>query len=1187
MSRLQLYFLGSVKVTWGDQPLHIPRRKTRALLYYLALESTRGPVPRPLLRDLLWEEALHPSRRLSETITRLKNLLPDPTLLIRTPQGIGLDHQQVWVDALAFVQQAQRLEAQAQQWPTEEALPPDLLQQWREALALWQSPDPFQGLDDDFGGGSFGRWLTHWRGLLTALRDQGYRRLAFSAWHMGEYAQAAKYAIHFLHYCPTNQEMLCLALRAHREAGELTEARRLWAYIQERLEQDDLTLEEEVRRECEQLVSSWPALPLRAADIAWRIRPSLRLPLIGRDEVLSRLHRAVQQGRSVILQGEAGQGKTTLMEQVALQWRSRRFVLVLSGHEGEQNLTLQPWVDALMTQIPDQVWERLARRSEVLAPLLALAPGLQQRFPNLKPPDFVSPEHMEALINQALATVAQMLSYPHPLLLIVDDLHWADRATWRSLQFLLARPPFRNRRATALLALRGEEVPQELQHMLRALRSDYRVEQFDLTPLDREALQKLAQEALDRSLDPEELDYLTRTSGGNPFFALEILRHWQTLALQGLRPLDHRELPSSMHDLVLQRLDRLSPPARQALEAASLIGATFAVEVLRHAFGWDQEAVIALLEALENQHLVEPAGEGTYRFVHEAVREIVVAQLPEARAWRLHRSLATALEALWGERADTRAAVLATHYERAGEVAKAFHWWLRAALRAIRLGDRQEGYDAFARAEELLLQHEEDFGEEEIWALYDEWANLAAEVDDAETVERLSRRLLELGRQRHSLWLQGVGEDGLSEAALIRNQYQEGLEHAIKATELLRLTGKTFDLIEALANQAVFYYMQGFPNKGSEKAREAVALGDPLAHDPRVARALGDALYELSVCLLLLGEAHEAKQTIERAMALYDRVHRPYGQAGALSVHSFVRYYLGEYAQGAHEAQQAAQWLRGLQKWRLLGYAYLYRAMNLLDWGYIGPAWEAMEKAREIGQVYHHGEITATAWRLQGDVFLALGYPDQAQVYYQQAYEAAADTFVAFNILARMGLAHVRNGQPEAAAMFLGGALHQAEDRGAYLLVIPARLVLTAVALYSRHLEMAQEQAQLALEASERLRLPVFAGWAYLVRGYLSLLTADADRARAWFRRLVERYEQVPTLWNTLYALYGLRLLEAWGEKESILLGKLRQLIEEHLWLDKVTSLPYREAAQAFLARWDQGDFGPLPGWKPVLENLT
>ncbi len=1182
MSRLQLCFLGPVKITWGEQPLHIPRRKTRALLYYLALESARGLISRIELQEMLWEESDHSARRLSETITRLKNLLPHPKLLIRTAYGVGLDHKWVWVDALEFLQRARDLETQASHWPAEEALPPHLLQQWQEALALWQAPDPFQGLEHELLGDAFGIWLNRWRALLASLRDQGYRRLAYSAWHLGEYAQAARYAIHLLHYWPNNPEMLCLALRAHREAGELSAARRLWTYVQERLAKDGVSLEEDVRRECERLISTHSAPPRRAADIPWRVRPSLRLPLIGRDEVLNQLNRAVQQGRSVILQGEAGQGKTTLMEHVASQWKARRFVLVLSGREGEQNLTLQPWVDALLDQIPEQVWARLARQANALAPLLTLAPSLQERFPDVEPPTFVSPEHMEGLLNQALATVVQTLSNPHPLLLIVDDLHWADRATWRSLHYLLTRPPFRNRRATALLALRGEEIPKEMWSLLRTLRADYRVEQVDLPPLDRDALQKLGQKALNRALTPQELDYLARTSGGNPFFALEILRHWQTLASQGLRPLEHRELPTSMRELVLQRLAHLPLLARRALEAASLVGSTFAVEVLSHAFGWEQETVMMLLEALERQHLVEPAGEGTYRFVHEAVREIVVDQLPEARAWRLHRSLAAALEALWGDRADTRAAVLATHYERAGEVAKAFHWWLRAALRAIRLGDRQEGYDAFARAEKLLLQHEEDFGEEEIWALYDEWANLAAEVDDAETVERLSLRLLELGRQRHSLWLQGVGEDGLSEAALIRNQYQEGLEHAVKATELLRLTGKTFDLIEALANQAVFYYMQGYPRQGSEKAREAVALGDALAHDPRVARALGDALYELSVCLLLLGEAHEAKQAIERAMSLYARVHRPYGQAGALSMHSFVRYYLGEYAHGVREAQQAAEWLQGLQKWRLLGYAHLYRALNLLDQGHVGPAWEAMEQAREIGQTYQHNEITATAWRLQGDVFLALGYPDQAQVYYQQAYEAAAGTFVAFNILARIGLAHVRNGQPETAALFLGEALVKAESRGAHLLVIPARLVLAAVALHSRQRDVAEEQLHLAQEASERLQLPVFAGWTYLVRGYLELLSANAEQARAWFHRLVARYEQVPTVWNTLYALYGLRLLGTWGEQEENLLGTLRHAIEEHLWLDKVTSLPYREAAQAFLARWDQGDFGPLPGWNPA-----
>ncbi len=1181
MPLLRVHLLGPAQVFWEAQPLRIVRRKVRALLYFLALEGQNRPIARSELIDALWgDDSVDGAKSLREALSRLRRILPDPSVVYFVDrEAVHIDAARVWVDAWDFLNTARKLEDQAHRLPEDVPLPAEIALEWQRILDLWQGDEPFQGVDPGPGGEVYDRWMAYWVRMLLRLRYQGYRRLAEFAWDIGDYAQAGRWAVELVKRLPSEGEMVLFALRAFRQAGLLSEARQAWEAIRPYLVREGLppeVVEEAQRLLDEPTIHSTVRLPK-----VFRVRPSLRLPFVGRQEVLQKVLQAVRQGRVVILTGEAGQGKTTLLNLLAHHEAERRFVLALTCTHGEQRLPLHPWIEALSEQIPPEMW-RSFRHPETLAPLLPLIPALRQYFPHLTPPEFVALEAREGAIHLALQAVLREISTHRPLLLLVDDVQWADRATLQALRFVLTRRPFRYPQAGAVLTFRSEEISSDLQDMLQRLRADVSAVQEPLRPLDEEALRRLGEEALQRPLRSEELSHLARFSGGNPFFALEMLRHWQQLAEQGRDPLAEGSLPDSVTALVEQRLATLPPTARLVLETAALTGYTFSARVLEKALDLTPERLSTELERLVQAHLLVPLeDEGLFRFGHEVVREAVVERLSPTRAWALHRTLAEALEAVWGPRAEVRAAVLAQHYQAAGDAVQAFHWWLRAARHAIRLGDRQAAYQAFAAAERLFQRHEDLFQAEEVWTLYSEWGDLAREVEDTLTVERVGRALIRAGRQLQNLWLQGVGYDSLSEAAVIRSHFHEGAQYAAQAVALLRARGKPFDLMEALVHRGVHEYMQGYLDQAIQTLREALALGEGREDDPLIARALGDALYELGMCLTLAGDVHEAKESAQRAIALYERVERPYGQAGAMALLSFVRYYLGEYRAGEQEALQAAGWLRGLQKWRLLGSAYLYRGMNLLDLGHLGPAWAAAEEAQRIGQTYHHPEIEATALRLKGDMYVALGAFEQAAPLYTLAQEKAQDTFVRFNLLHRLGLMYAWQGDPGGAAMMLGQALAVGLERKGYLLVVPIRVALALLGMYHQNWEMAEEQAQQAYEEARAKSIPIYLAWMHTLLGYLRLLQGKPEEAAALFRESVTGYERIPLFWGTLYALYGLRVLGQWGESEARLLSQLRVEFLRYLTPESRGELPYLKTAYAFLDRLDRGDFGPIPSWTP------
>ncbi len=1173
MPHLILRLLGPPQVLWGERPLPIRRRKARALLYYLAVEGARRPITRFELIDLLWGDAWTDARRrLNETLSRLRQgALPDPTLLKvqRAAHTVNLDRERVWVDLVAFQDQARPLVEKLNTWTGDGAEAAKVAAQWEQALSLWYGEVPFQGVSGGPGGVEFEHWMRERSTEVLGLRQQGLRFLAHYAWGQEDYGGAARWAMQAFRADPEDEAMLLLALKGWLAAGQPGRARAFWRETQRWLAERRLTVSPEMQEVVQRLLRQGGLEAKEARAVPWRVRPSLQAPLIGREQVLDRLHRAVRHRHSLALAGEPGQGKTTLLARVAQHWEPQREVLILTCRKGDQNLPLQPWAEALVHQIPRAWWARWPA-PEQIAPLLTLSPELQALFPRVALPSFLSPEHMESLMNRALAAVLQALSRSRPLLLIVDDLHWADRATWGTLLYLLARPPFRpRRRASMLLTLRLEKLSPAQQEALHTLTSEYGVALEVLRPLDQAALAALAEHILERPPKPDEVEHLAQASGGNPFFALEVLRCWKERACGEARGVKRRpQIPSTVQELVRQRLDGLSPVALEALEAGALLGHDFPCAVLQHAFGWEDLTLAQAFQELEKHHLVVPGEEGQacYRFVHEVVREAVVQFLPPGRAKMLHRVLAPALEAVWGERAAGRAAVLAQHYQRGGEVVKAFHWWLQAGNQAIRLGARQEAYQAFGQAEALLQAHEDLFSDEEVWQLYSDWGDLAREVEDADLVERLSQALIAVGKRRRRAWLQGVGMDGLAEAALIRNDYARGMAYAQEAVALLRLTDHPFDLIEALTHYSVFHYMQGYPDEAIPLLQEAVALGEPRLHEPRVAWATADALYELGVCLTFTGQVHQAEEQVQRAVRLYERVRRPYGHAGALNLMALVHFFMGGYRQAIAEANQALEELRELFKWRQMGYAHLYRSMSSLALGKVVQAWQAAQEALRIGQEHGHPEVVASALRLLGDIFAYLDSWEQALAFYTQAYEVAGDSFATWDVTWRVALARAALGQPESAAFFLGKMAREAASRQVRLVLIPVRLALGFIALTQGALDSALEQIQSALRSAREHGLREWEGWGYVLRGRVAQYRGKVAEARKWYRRTLAQYRQVPNFWFAFWALEGLRRTQEEGSSEAVLryhlITQLQAQLDGHQGV-----YPFESPARALLAR--------------------
>jgi DNA-binding SARP family transcriptional activator/tetratricopeptide (TPR) repeat protein len=425
------------------------------------------------------------------------------------------------------------------------------------------------------------------------------------------------------------------------------------------------------------------------------LSPSERSIFIGREAELARLReswRAARGGdrRLVLVAGEPGIGKTRLTGELARAVQPEGTVLYASCQQ-EALVSYQPFVEALRAYVRDAglEWVRDAAGPGA-AELGRIVPELAAALPADARPAPVDPEARRYLLYDEVAGLLAAASRRVPLLLVLDDLHWADRATLHLLGHVL-----RSGDQAALLVVgtcRDSEVGEE--HPLTALLGDLRrerlVERVPLTGLDEPDVAALIGSRAGRGAPTALVDAVHARTAGNPFFVEEVMRH--LIETGGVFEADGRwavappaagGVPDGVREVISGRLARLSPSCRAMLAAAAVLGREFSYTVLHAVAGSadDDEVMLALEEAVAAQLVVEVEGrpDADHAFTHALVRETLYAMLTGPRRQRMHARAAAALEGAGS------VAALAVHHRLAGpagDVAKAIDYSLRAGAEA-------------------------------------------------------------------------------------------------------------------------------------------------------------------------------------------------------------------------------------------------------------------------------------------------------------------------------------------------------------------------------------------------------------------------------------------------------------------------------------------------------------------------
>ncbi len=1039
---LSIQLLGTPQILLDDQPLTITRKKSRALLYYLAAHAQ--PLTREHLLSTFWPDSDRTSAQqvLRTTLHGLRQALGPALIADENTLALAPD---VAIDVRTF---ETNLQSPISNLQPQRGASQSLI----STLALYRG-DFLTGfaLSDS---AEFDNWLTQQQEHYRRLAIRGY--IALANWYEQQqaYPAALEALDRALAFDPLQEDVQRSALRLHYLAGDRPGAIRRYEALRKLLDEemgvppmaetralyDDIINDKLIGHQTSEIRDRRLAISRPMGTLRSQHSVS-NLPFTGRELELRTLREAAASYQLALIEGEPGIGKTRLAEEFLRAFDG--LALRSAAHELESALPYQPISAALrgLLTLPDwlaiqnqlnlsEVWRREIVR---LAPEInmSLARGSRAMLAVTDQPSQGLPAADESRLWEGVHQFLIALSRRQSIVLFVDDAQWADASTLGLLGYLVRVTASSAHPIVFVAATRPIDPRTPLGTLRQTLAREGRLR---LVPLDR--LTSADTTALAQQISPTFAyplaEWLTQQSEGNPYILSELISHArETSLLQADGAVNLNALssspvvPPSIYSLIQARLSRLSDPARRVLDAAVAMGRVFEFEVVARAAALSEHAALDALDELRAARLIEPLGSDglSFTFDHSLTMEVAYREVGEPRHRLLHRRVAEALEAIYGRQyLDGIAGVLTWHFVEGGDVQRAAPYAVRAAQLAMKIAAWQEAIGFYEQA----LQA--DLPQLERAALLMELGDACAQAGETARASEAYRAAL-----KHC-------DPHSAEADRVRLALARSLLNLARYTEAIDLVKPV--LAEGRVEMVVGAEMQWGTTLSIEGA-DLIGAADHLQTAERLLRQQSDQPDAALLAQLKFEQGSVAAQqgNLEQAVALYRE---------AIAV--------GQ--QGGYQAQAFA----------ILGYNNLAYHLSLLnDQTAIDDAQHGLQLAQEQGALGLQPFLLSTL----GEIELARGDVDAAEQYLIEGLRLAERLSMPERIAgltANLGRVAQQRGETALAIHRLSTALARAEALGLPHLAAQIRLWLAP--LLPKH--EAREyitQVRVFAEASGRRRL--------------------------------------------------------------------------------------------------------------------
>lgn len=692
---LTIQLFGNPTLEIDRQVVNVERRKSRAMLYYLA--DSQRPVQREHLLALFWPDTDRSSAQqiLRTTLHGLRKALGEALVVDRDTLGIAPD---VEVDARMFEKNLA-------------ILPADILK-LSSILDLYQGP-----FLEDFSlpdSAAFDEWLETQREHYKRLALRAISALSRLYETHSDYKAALACLDRALTIDPLQEDFQREAMRLAYLAGDRPDAIRRYDQLRKLLDEElGMPPMVETRAMYDDILNDHIALhPARAEsppvnpfqNVRAPMKPasSTILPFRGHDKELKLLTAELFSHRLLLVEGEPGIGKTRLVEQL-ISTLPETIHLTVVCRELEQSLPYQPMAEALRILQTRPDWPELFARIRTAVSPVWLA-QVARLAPELDPGQAGSWNTGEEWrlwegLSQFLLALAQL----RPVVFWIDDAPWADASTLGLVGYLVRHS---DAAQFGFLAT-AQAVPARsaLGNLISTLTREGRLLRLSLDRFTEEDVAEIARQI---SPDhPEKMaDWLLRSSEGNPYILTELVRHARKNRwLQPDGTADFSQIsttpvvPPTVYSLIQTRLSGLPEAARRLLDVAVAAGRDFELDAVMRASALSEEAALDGLDELLQSGLVVETQPGRYAFDHSLTMEVAYREVGEARHRLLHRRLAEAMENVYRpSRLEGMAGVLAFHFSEGNDPQRAAPYALKAGRQAADLSAWHEAIDFYKMA---------------------------------------------------------------------------------------------------------------------------------------------------------------------------------------------------------------------------------------------------------------------------------------------------------------------------------------------------------------------------------------------------------------------------------------------------------------------------------------------------------
>jgi DNA-binding SARP family transcriptional activator len=920
MAGLQLRILGNLEVIRGDDVLELPpSRKTRGLLAFLALAEK--PLRREQLCELLWEIPDDPRGSLRWSLSKIRKLVDDADCarVIANRSTVAFDTSTVHIDVESLHQVAENATAAS-------------LEQLTQAVA--QQGAFLEGLDlTNFH--EFHTWCIGER--ERTVRSQARVLAELCSRHADQPEDAVDYAAALVSLLPFDESPRADLIRLLSQLDRQEEAKYQLHVGKEMLAEAGIE-ETGALSKALRVPRKQPSAPAASASSTPQ-----EASLVGRERELEFLSERIDKiahtrsAHLVLIRGEPGLGKSCLLQAAA----------------------------AMARKAGARLFKASAFESEMIRPFGVWNDALRRGLPGNNPARLFLDTDQQLTREQVFSTLVDIFRVETdkgPVVVICDDIQWADESSFSAVQYLL-----RNHSDQPLLfvvASREMELKEHkaAQSAFRSLRAENQLDDITLEPLPSQQIEQL----ISRQFPDTDASALASECSGNPLLALELAR----AGMEGGR---------SLSELVSERLSRMDENAETVLYWAAVLTPRININSLKQATGLERELIDSALEQAEQQGILHP-GERGLRFSHELIRRSLYELISASRRRAMHRQIAEQLAVDAGVDLDV-AAVLAHHAQLSGDPYLACKAMVSAGKLCIRFYANDQAMDLYRQGMKIATELSDaqriclilELGQVRLNAepiedwqhQVDEFVRLAEEAIDhgSPPHARLGYQMASYLRWEHGE-LQGAKRFSMQAERVSRGATDKaqilGMAEAAKCLAMLERDLSRADAMameaRAMANRldyscAALFLSQGILRYYEDKFDEAVEC----LEDARTqAKSDGDRFSEymaneyLTIVELERGESEAAYQYASKLVAIAERMREGSERPFSLALLAVCHYSL---TQEDAALESTLHELRAADAKQRLAFVLNRSAIYYLEHGELKKAFQYATEALEMARV--------------------------------------------------------------------------------------------------------------------------------------------------------------------------------------------------------------------------------------------